>query len=141
MRSGVLLIELLLGMVLAALLAAIATPQLVALANTGAARDEIYRLVMALDAARGAAVRLDVVATLTLTDSSYRVTAVVGTDAITPWQQPGPRFRGVTLSGTGQPIAFGPDGLAMGVANRTITVGKGDAIRRVVISKYGRLTY
>ncbi len=141
MRSGLVLLELLLGMVLAALLAAIATPQLVALSDAAALRDETFRVVMALDAARGASVRLDVVATLTLTDSSYRVTAVVGTDTVTPWQQPGPRFRGVTLSGAGQPIAFGPDGLAMGVANRTITVAKGDAVRRVVMSKYGRLTY
>jgi Tfp pilus assembly protein FimT len=141
MRSGLVLLELLLGLVLAALLAAIATPQLVALFDTAAVRDEAFRVVAALDAARGASIRLDVVATLTLTDSSYRVTAIVGADTITPWQQSGPRFRGVTLSGAGQPISFGPDGLAMGVANRTISVVKGDAVRKVVMSKYGRLTY
>lgn len=141
MRSGLVLFELLLGMLLAALIAAIAVPRLVSLANAAAVRDEALRVVAALDAARGASVRLGVVTALALTDTSYRVTAVVGTDTVTAWQQPGPRYRDVALGGSGQPIAFGPDGLAMGVANRTITIAKGSAMRRVVISKYGRVTY
>jgi prepilin-type N-terminal cleavage/methylation domain-containing protein len=141
MRSGFALLELLVGLVLAALIAAIATPQLVALSDAAAVRDEALRVVAALDAARGASVRLGVVATLALTDTSYSVAATVATDRVTAWQQPGPRYRGVTLGGAGQPITFGPDGLSMGVANRTLTISKGSAVRRVVISKYGRLTY
>jgi len=141
MRAGLALLELLLAMVLAAIIASIATPRLVDLADAAAVRDEALRVVTAFDAARGAAVRLDVVTVLALTDTSYRVTAIVGTDTVTPWQQSGASYRGVVLGGSGQSIAFGPDGLAMGVANRTITVAKGTALRRVVMSKYGRLTY
>jgi Tfp pilus assembly protein FimT len=141
MRSGLVLLELLLAVSLAALITAIATPRLVALSDAAAVRDEALRVVAALDAARGASVRLGVVAALTLTDTNYRVSAVVGTDTVTVWQQPGPSRTNVALGGGGQPITFGPDGLAMGVANRTITIAKGNMIRRVVMSKYGRLTY
>lgn len=141
MRSGLVLFELLLAVVLAGLVAAIAAPRLVSIADAAAVRDEALRVVAVLDAARGASVRLGVVAALALTDTTYRVTAVVGTDTVTAWQQPGPRYRGVTLGGSGRPIPFGPDGLAMGVANRTFTLAKGNALRRVVMSKYGRLTY
>jgi Tfp pilus assembly protein FimT len=141
MRSGLVLFELLLGVVLTAIIASIAVPRLCSLADAAAVRDEALRVVASLDAARGASVRLGVVAALTLTDTNYRVTAVVGTDTVTAWQRPGPWNRGVALGGGGQTIAFGPDGLAMGVANRTITVAKGNAVRRVVMSKYGRVTY
>ena len=141
MRSGLILLELLVGLVLAGLFAAIAVPRLTSWSDAAAVRDEALRVVAAIDAARGASVRLGVVADLTLADTAYRVTAVVGTDTITAWQRPGPWFHGVVLGGAGQPIAFGPDGLAMGVANRTITVARGNATRRVVMSRYGRLTY
>ena len=141
MRSGLVLLELLLGMVLATLIAAIALPRLAALSDSAAVREEAVRVVAALDAARGASVRLGVVAALALADTTYRVTAIVGTDTVTAWRQPGPGGRGVALGGSGQPIAFGPDGLALGVANRTISIAKGSAIRRVVLSKYGRVTY
>ena len=141
MRRGFVLVELLLAMLLAALIAAIAAPRLVALSDAAAVRDEALGVVAALDAARGASVRLGGVATLALSDSNYRVTVVVGADTVTAWRRPGPSRNGAALSGAGQPITFGPDGLALGVANRTISIAKGSASRRVVMSKYGRLTY
>jgi Tfp pilus assembly protein FimT len=141
MRSGLALLELLVVLIVAALLGAIAAPHLVAIADAAAVRDEAMRLVAALDAARGASVRLGVVANLALADTTYRVTAVVASDTIIAWQQPGPWRSSVTLGGSGLPIAFGPDGLAMGVANRTITMSKGSSTGRVVLSKYGRVTY
>lgn len=141
MRSGIVLIELLIAMVLAAMLGAIAVPRLVAAADAAAVRDEILRAVAAFDAARGAAVRLGAVASLTLSDTSYRVTAIVGVDTILAWRQVGPARNGVTVGGTGAAIGFSPDGLALGVANRTITLSRGSVSRRVVMSKYGRLTY
>lgn len=140
MRSGVLLIELLVVLTVTALLAAIAVPRLRFVTDAAAVRDEIARLVAAIDAGRGAAIRLDAVTAVELAGDRYRVVLVVGTDTIIAWQQPGPGASGVTMAGAGRPIAFAPDGLALGVANRTITLSRGDATRRVVLSKYGRLT-
>lgn len=141
MRTGFVLIELLVAMTVAALLAAIAVPRLADIADAAAVREEAARLVAAIDAGRGAAIRLDAVARLELTDLRYRVTAVIGADSVTAWQQPGPLATRVALHGAGQPIAFAPDGLALGVANRTITLSRGAATRRIVLSRLGRLTY
>jgi Tfp pilus assembly protein FimT len=141
MRSGIILAELLLAVTIAGLLALFAMPRLVAVADQAAVRTEALRIVAALDAARGAGVRLDAVASLSLTAASYNVTAVVDGDTVMVWTQPGSQQSGVTLSGAGSPLLFGPAGLAMGVSNRTITLRRGDAIRRVIVSRYGRLTY
>lgn len=141
MRSGLILVELLVVLVLIGLLALIAAPRLFTLADAAAVRDEAWRVVTALDAARGTAIRMGVVATLTLSDTSYQVTAAAGGDTVTAWRRPGPRQNGVALNGTGQPLLFGPAGLAMGASNRTITVSRGSAERKVVVSRLGRVTY
>jgi Tfp pilus assembly protein FimT len=141
MRAGLVLIELLFVVVLLGLLALFAVPRLAGVADAAAVRDEAMRVVGALDAARGASIRLGTVATLTFSDTSYRVTAIVGQDTLTPWRQPGPGPAGVVLSGAGQAVRFGPAGLAVGVSNRTITLTKGRATRNIVVSRLGRITY
>jgi Tfp pilus assembly protein FimT len=141
MRAGLVLIELLFVVVLIGLLALFAIPRLFGIVDGVVVRDEAMRIVVALDAARGASIRFGTVATLTLSDSSYRVTVVVGADTVTAWRQPGPGQAGVVLSGGGQPLLFDPAGLAVGVSNRTIVVTRGAAARRVVVSRLGRLTY
>ena len=118
MRTGFTLIELIVALCIAAFAAAIATPRIIGIADAAAVRGETIRLVATVDAARGAAIRLGAVMTLSVTVAN-----------------------GVTISGAGPPIAFGPAGLAMGVSNRTITLSKGSALRKVVVSKLGRLTY
>jgi len=140
-RRGLVLFELLLVLVLLAVMASFAAPRLVGIADGAAVRGETGRLIGALDAARGAAMRLGVVATLTLSDTSYSVTAIVDGDTLTAWQQPGPWLRGVALTGAGQSILFGPAGLAMGASNRTLVLARGNYVRRVVMSRLGRLTY
>lgn len=141
MRTGLVLIELMFVVVLTGLLALFAAPRLLAVMDVAAVRDEAMRVVAALDATRGASIRLGTVATLALSDTSYRVTTVAGRDTVTAWRQPGPRQRGVALSGGGQPVGFGPAGLAMGVSNRTIIVTKGRAVRKIVVSRLGRISY
>jgi prepilin-type N-terminal cleavage/methylation domain-containing protein len=140
-RQGFVLIELALVIVVAAIIAAFAVPRVSGIADAAAVRDETARLVAALDAARGASLRLGVVTALALSDTAYTVTAVVNGDTLLAWRRTGPWLRGVTLTGTGQAILFGPAGLALGVSNRTLVVGKGNSVRRIVVSRLGRLTY
>jgi len=141
MRRVQTLTELLVVLVIAAMVAAIALPRIGALADAAAVRDETIRLIAAVDATRGAAVRLDDVASLTITATSYRATIVDGSDTLTAWSQTGPAASGVLIAGAGMPMTFGPAGLAMGVSNRTMTLSKGIAQRKVVLSKLGRVTY
>ena len=141
MRRGLTLTELLVVLVIIAIVAAIAAPRIATIADAAAVRDETIRLVGAVDATRGAAVRLDNVASLTITATSYRATVIDGSDTVIAWAQSGPATSGVSITGAGTPMTFGPAGLAMGVSNRTMTLSKGTAQRRVVLSKFGRLTY
>lgn len=141
MRSGLVLIELLFAVAVAGLVALIAAPRLLGTADSADVRDEAMRVVTAFDAGRGAAIRLGVTTTLTLSDSGYQVSAVIDGDTVTAWRQQQPATSDVVVGGFGQPIVFGPSGLAMGAANRTITLRKGRTVRRVIMSRLGRLTY
>lgn len=138
---GVTLVELLLVLILLAILAGIAAPRVMGVLDLASVRAETVSVVSALDAARGAALRLGTVTRLTLADSGYRVDTSVAGERVTAWLAPGPSPRGVQLAGAGQPILFAPSGIAMGAANRTMLLSKGAVSRRVVVSRLGRLTW
>lgn len=140
MSRGVTLLELLLALLLIGLLALIAIPRLAAVTTAAALRQEATILVAVLDEARTTAIRLGTVATLTLTDSAYLVEAAAPADSITRWRRPGPAVRGVRLAGGGAPMRFSPAGIAVGVANRTLTLSRNGVARQVVVSRLGRIT-
>ncbi len=140
MTRGVTLLELLLVLVLLGILAGLGIPRLGAVASAAALRHEATELVVALDAARLDAIRFGAVTRLTLSDSSYRLELLMDGDTTLRWQHAGAGTRGVQLSGGGAPIHFGAAGLAVGVSNRTLTLTRLGASRRVVISRLGRIT-
>ncbi|MEI2719749.1 MAG: GspH/FimT family pseudopilin [Gemmatimonadales bacterium] len=140
MTRGITLPELLLTLVLLGILAALGLPRLGAVAAAAALRHEATEIVVALDAARLDAIRFGAVTRLTLSDSSYRLELVAGSDTTLQWQHDGAGMRGVRLTGAGGPILFGAAGLALGVSNRTLTLTRGGTSRRVVISRLGRIT-
>jgi prepilin-type N-terminal cleavage/methylation domain-containing protein len=140
MRRGITLPELLIALVLLGLLTLIAAPRLLAVMGAAALRAEATLVLSALDVARTSAVRLGTPTTLTLTEDRYLVEGGVPGDSAAPWERAGPASRGVGLSGGGAPIRFGAAGIALGVANRTITLRRGGATRRIVISRLGRIT-
>lgn len=140
-RTGTTLLELALVIVILGILAAIAVPRITLIADEAAVRHQAHRLVGALDAARGAGIRLGTPAGLTVGTARLTVAASVGGVPTTVWDAPGPTDEGVSVSGAGAPIMFGPAGLAVGASNRTIVLSRGAASRRVVISRLGRITY
>lgn len=140
MSRGVTLPELLLALVVLGLLSLMALPRLAAVMSANALRHEATQLVAALDAARTTAVRVGAPSTLTLGDSSYVVAGGLPGDSVRTWRIAGPATRGVRLSGAGAPIRFGAAGLAIGVANRTLTLTRAGSSRRVVVSRLGRIT-
>lgn len=140
MRTGMVLVELVLVVVITAMIAAFAIPHLVGWTDAQAARAESVQLIGAIDATRGAAERLGTTATLSISDTSYRVTAMVGTDTVLAWRAAGPLGRHASVTGAGAPINFGPAGLAVGAANRTLTITSGSVSRTVVMSRLGRVT-
>lgn len=137
---GTTLIELVLVLTLLALVMAIGVPRVLHVADAAAVRLEAARLVGALDAGRGAALRFDANAALTLDPDRWSVAIRRGTDTLVAWHTAGSMASGVSLSGAGAPIVFGRSGLAVGAANRTLVVSRGQATRRVVVSRLGRIT-
>ncbi|HEY2905198.1 MAG TPA: hypothetical protein VGJ29_04805 [Vicinamibacterales bacterium] len=135
------LIELIFTLAVAAIVAAFGFVRLASITDAATTNEATQRVVTLLDAARGAAVRLDGVAIVALSDSVYAVRVVQGTDTIAAWNETGSHRDGITLSGVGAPIRFGPAGIAVGAANRTLVIGKGSAQRRIVLSRLGRLEY
>lgn len=139
MRRGVTLLDLLLALTLLGILLLLGMVRLGPLVDAARTRTTAARLLGALEAARGAAMRLGTPATLELSAARWTVRAVVAGDTIVAWGGESHAAEGVTLGGAGAPIRFGPAGLTVGVANRTFTLERGTARRTIVLSRLGRV--
>ena len=139
MRRGTTLLDLLLALVVIGILLAIGITRLGAVVDAGRVRVVTAQLVGALEAARGSAIRLGGGVTLHLDAAQWEVRRTLGTDTIVSWALPGHHHADVTLTGAGAPIRFGAAGLAVGVANRTFRVSRGEVTRTVIISRLGRV--
>jgi Tfp pilus assembly protein FimT len=135
-RRAVTLAELLLVVVLIGIGLGIAAPRVAAIADRAALRTARADLLRALDATRGAAIRLGHPAELVLAGSMLQVH---GPEVPPLWRIPAPEHAGVELLGLTTPIRFGPSGIAMGVANRTLRLRRGDDTLEVVLSRLGRV--
>lgn len=138
---GVTLLELLVVIVLAGICALLGGLAVTGIRDGAAVATEQRRLVQAIHTARGAAVRLGVPTRLALGDSGYRVTArTVHGDSLTPWSAAGAAASQVRIAGAGSALLFAPGGIAMGASNRTLTLTRGRAVRKVIVSRLGRVT-
>ena len=136
-RRGVTLPELVLTVALVAIVCGIAAPRVMRVANAAALREAKAEVHRALDAARGAAIRLGQPVELITVPGALRVVAAPG--PVTLWQSPDQGERGVTLEGLSAPIRFGPAGVAIGASNRTLRLRRGHDTVDVVLSRLGRI--
>lgn len=136
-RRAVTLPEMLLMLLLLGLLAGIGVPRIAGAANRAALRSSRAELLRALDAARGAAIRLGHPVEVLGADSGLVVAEVEGPAPI--WRIPSPAELGVALQGLGSPIRFGPAGIATGASNRTLRLHRGADTVAVVVSRLGRV--
>ena len=70
---------------------------------------------------------------------SLTLQVVDGVDTLTRWTTAGPQKAGVVLSGPGYPLVFAPTGVTMGASNATYQLTRNSAVRRVIVSRYGRV--
>lgn len=138
-RRGHTLLELLLVVALLGILAAIALPSLRSAADRAAVRIARQELLRALDAARGAAMRRGEQMEVRPLADRWVVYCPADPDSTAIHSATGPDQFGVTMTGAGAPIAFGPAGITEGAANRTITLSRGGAAASVVLSRLGRI--
>jgi Tfp pilus assembly protein FimT len=138
-RRGFTLVEALLACCLIGLAAGITGARLAGLADAGAVRVATADVLAALDAARGAAARLSTSVVL-VEDGDRRVALATALADTTPvWTGPTGARHGVAVAGLDRAIVFGPDGIATGASNRTMTLTRGGARKTLVISRLGRI--
>lgn len=140
MRHGTTLLELLLVILVTGLVAAAALPATLAVRDRLATTEAATLVAAAHARARVAAVAEQRVAVLTLTADSLvlRVVEAPG-DTTERWRERGPATARVTVRGFPRAITYAPSGVAFGFANGTYEFGRGSAVRRVIVSRYGRV--
>jgi prepilin-type N-terminal cleavage/methylation domain-containing protein len=137
-NRGITLIELLLALIIIGLLALVGYPRVAGYADAMALGQARAEVVAALDAARGAAIRLG--ATVAVEeDGPTLVVRRLDPDTSVWWRGRHPMVHGVVLSGLDRRILFGAEGLAVGASNRTLQLRTARATRRVVLSRLGRI--
>lgn len=137
-RRGHTLSELALVLVILGLLGAVGLPRMQQWLDRRVVWDAKADVLAALDAARGAAVRLGTTVVLVEEAAGLLIRRSDST-ATTVWRGPHPSRRGVASAGLKRPIRFGAEGLAVGVSNRTIVLTRRGQASRVVVSRLGRL--
>ena len=136
-RLGITLVELLISIVLLALLSAIAIPKIAAFLTAGDRRLAKEEVIRALDLTRGMAIRLGEPVQLHHRGNELIITTTSDTTPV--WTSPNPMRRGFSVAGLQRSVAFGPDGLGWGAANRSVVVSRNGVADRVILSRLGRL--
>lgn len=139
MPHGTTLLELLAVIAVLVILAGVALPAGIRLRDQALVTLHARELATAVTATREAARRAGARAELVAVASGYRLRVLHPQGIIPGWQRPGPARDAVSLAGPATPFVFDSRGFALGVANRTYVLTRGQARRQVVISRLGRL--
>lgn len=140
MRRGVTLPELLVVIVLIGAVTAVAVPALAPALDRLAVERWAQEVAAAHGRARIVAATASRKTLLTISDDSLVLRLAHPSDTPVVWRRPGPRSSdGVSLRGPGHDVTFTPIGITMGVANATYVLQRGAAVRRVVVSRLGRV--
>jgi prepilin-type N-terminal cleavage/methylation domain-containing protein len=140
MSRGTTLIELLLTLAIAGILAALAVSGASGLRDRLRVEEAAAAIAGAHTRARLLAVTERRVMVLTLAADSLVLRAVESrADTVERWRAPGPTATGVGVTGMPRTAGFAPSGVAFGFANGTYTLVRGSARKQVIVSRYGRV--
>ena len=142
MRRGVTLLELLVVLAIAGVLAGIVASSAGSQADRLAVEHEAGRLLVAYRSAWLTARVQHRLALLRVTIDTLAVWTVASAgapDTVLAWLAPGPGPAGVSITGAPHTTVFAPYGAAMGFANTTHVLTRGNASRQVVVSRLGRV--
>jgi len=142
MPRGVTLLELVIVLALIGLLAGIVIPGSAVLADRLAVEQQAARLLTAYRSAWVTARMQQRLAILRISADTLAIRTVRTADdpdTLLAWIAPGPSLAGVALTSPAHTSVFGPDGLGLGLANTSHVLVKGNATRKVVVSRLGRV--
>lgn len=142
MRRGVTLLELLIVLTIVGVIAGVVVPSAASMADRLTVEHEAARMLVAFRTAWLTARVQHRLALLRITSDSLAIRTVGSAgspDTVLAWVAPGPAAAGVMLRSPARTAIFAPDGMAMGFANATLVLERGRAVRRVVVSRLGRV--
>jgi len=135
--------ELLVGLAVCGVLAALAVPPAARLADRLAVEHEAGRVIAAYQRARNTAWTAMAPVRLSITPARITIVRLRTTggasDSTVVVDEPGPELSGVALAATPGPVVFAPSGLTVGAANGRYQLERGSVRRAVVVSRLGRL--
>lgn len=137
MPKGYTLTEMSLALAIAGILAGVAVPPTLRMRDALAVEQAAQQIAGAHRRARMLAVLRN--HTIVLSINDHNITLRLRHDTTTLWREAGPAVAGVTLAAPARQVTFSPIGLAMGASNATYTITRGDARRRVIVSRLGRV--
>jgi type II secretion system protein H len=142
MRRGHTLIEMLVVLAVAGILAGMFAPGIGSLADRVAVEHQAARLLSAYRTAWLTARLRQRLALLRVSADTLSIRSVPGAgspDTTLEWIAAGPAAAGVALTSPPHTTVFGPDGVAMGLSNTRHLLTRGGASRAVVVSRLGRV--
>lgn len=139
MRQGLTLVELLIALALASLVGMIALPRLGRPLASLRVEQEAQRLAAAHTRARLIAIGTSRVALLRVSADSVTIRTLESGDTLLRWREPGPAAAGVGLTAPARTLYFAPVGITYGASNATWTLSYRGVVRRVIVSRLGRV--
>ena len=138
---GFTVLELVVVICIAGLLAAIAIPRAARLLDWIATERALRDVTTALAVARHGAVLHATRARLTITADSLRIDRLERQEWEPWWRKPGPASHGVVLQVSNPVVVFGPTGMGWGVSNTRIVLRRGSQAETVTVSRVGRVKH
>lgn len=139
MNRGVTLPELIMVLSIGSLLVGIAVPRMSGPLDTLAVEHTAGEIAGAHARARVTAVVESRLALLHVGPDSLVLEVVLDGGPQRRWAMPGPSRFGVAMVGRERTLTFSPIGITTGFSNASWTLTKGSAMRRVVVSRLGRV--
>jgi prepilin-type N-terminal cleavage/methylation domain-containing protein len=136
---GFSLLELLVVIALTTLASSLVVPTLLHTGDRLAVQAGAEQLILAHREARLVAVNSQRLALLRLAPDTLELRTVLGADTTLIWRRPGPRSYGIEVIGNPRVLRFIPFGYTIGGSNTSYTLRRGNAQRRVIISRLGRV--
>jgi prepilin-type N-terminal cleavage/methylation domain-containing protein len=139
MTRGMTLPEVIVALVIVALVLGIAAPRLSAPLDVVAVEQAAGDIAAAHARARMTAVVESRITQLRIGADSVTLEVITPAGPERRWARPGPAALFVTMTGPARTLSFSPTGITIGFSNASWTLTKGSAMRRIVISRLGRV--
>jgi len=141
MSKGFTLIELMVVICIAAVLAAFWFPRAARMMDWIATDHAMREVTTAIAVGRNGAVLQATRARVTIAADTLRIDRLGPIGWEPWWRRPGPASLGVVLEVSNPLIVFGPTGMGWGASNTTVVLRRGSQVETITISRLGRVKH